>query len=455
MKFVDKQEERMNFMEQITKEAVASMLDECLKTKKDLVAKNAVTSNGIFKATENGASLGSNNFIFSIDVDWEKVSNQNQSGRCWMFACLNILRFHIEKQYNVKNFELSQNYMYFWDKLEKANYFYGNIIETATEPLSDSVVQYLLNMPQQDGGDWNLIVSLIEKYGVVPKEAMPESSCSINSSELNTMLNKKLRKDAVRLRKMKTAHATDTEINEVKEKLVREVFRMLVISLGIPPKKVDFSFYTKDKNYKNFENLTPLEFYKEYIQCDLNDYVGIINVPTDNMPCNRLYEVAYSGNMIDGIPNQYLNVEMNELKRMTIEQLKANEPVWFGCDVLQSSDRNKGVMAHDLYDFEALFDIDFTMTKGERFNYKESLPTHAMVISGVNLEENVPTKWKVENSWGDKVGNNGFFVMDDSWMDDYVFEVVVKKTLLSKDQQEILSSKPVILPFWNPMNPIA
>ncbi|MHC5227913.1 C1 family peptidase [Enterococcus sp. LJL99] len=442
-------------MEQITKETVDSMLNECLKTKKDVVAKNAVTTNGIFKAAENGASIGSNNFIFSIDVDCEKVANQNQSGRCWMFACLNILRFHIEKQYNMKTVELSQNYMYFWDKLEKANYFYENILETATDSLGDPVVRYLLKTPQQDGGDWNLIVSLIEKYGVVPKEAMPESSCSINSAELDTMLNKKLRKDAVKLRQMKKEQATESEINQAKDELVREVFRMLVISLGMPPKKIDFSFYTKDKTYQSFKQLTPLEFYKDYIDLDLSEYVGIINVPTEDMPRNTLYEVAYSGNMVDGIPNQYLNVEMNELKKMTIEQLKANEPVWFGCDVLQSSDRNKGVMAHDLYDFATLFDVDFEMTKGERFNYQESLPTHAMVISGVDLDDNLPTKWKVENSWGDKVGDNGFFVMDDAWMDDYVFEVVVKKSLLSKEQQAILISKPVVLPFWNPMNPIA
>lgn len=284
---------------------------------------------------------------------------------------------------------------------------------------------------------------------------MNEVSASINSAELNTMMNRKLRTDALELRQMIEQDATDIELASKIDEYLVEVYRMLCISLGTPPTSFDFSFRTKDNEFEAFEQVTPLEMYEKYIDMDISDYVGVINVPTKEMPFNQTFEVAYSGNMVDGLPNLYLNIEMEELKNMTMTQLKAGEPVWFGCDVLKQFDRQKGVMSHDLYKLEELFDVEFPMTKGERFTSRDSLPTHAMVIAGVNIVDDKPTKWKVENSWGHKIGDKGYFVMDDKWMDEFVFEVAIKKEYLSKEQLACLNQKPIELGFWNPMNPIA
>lgn len=442
-------------MNELTKEKIKEMQAHFERSSKNEVAQCAVVNNGIFAASENLKAIGDNNFNFSIDIDSEIVTNQNKSGRCWMFACLNVLRFHIEQQYNIENFELSQNYTYFWDKLEKTNYFYSNILKTASADLSSREVKYLLNSPQQDGGDWNLIVSLIEKYGVVPSYEMNETNCSITSADLNTILNSKLRKDALILRKLVAEQADEATITQQIAQNLQEVYEVLSITLGTPPQTINFNFRTQKNTYMNYTDLTPLDFYTNYVDLDLKDYVGVINVPTEEMPYNQLYEVAMSDNMVGGTPNKYLNLPMNELKKMTITQIKTGEPVWFGCDVLKYFDRQKGIMSTELYHLEKLLGIDFISDKGNRFNYRDSLPTHAMVFGGVNLIDNKPTKWKVENSWGRTVGDKGFFVMDDQWMDNYVFEVVIRKDFLTEAQQKILKQKPVLLPFWNPMNPIA
>ncbi|AQP53981.1 hypothetical protein CBF34_09445 [Vagococcus penaei] len=441
-------------MKTLTKKMIQDMQLKFEESKKNRVAQHAVTTNGVSKSAQDIQSIDENHFNFSLDIDSHSVTNQNHSGRCWMFACLNVIRYQIEKQYNIDNFELSQNYMFFWDKLEKANYFYQNIVETANSPLSDRTVQYLLTSPEQDGGDWNLIISLVEKYGLVPHYAMNETSNSIDSTDLNTLLNRKLRKDAHKLREMVANNATAKEIDDYINSQLEAVYRFLCINLGTPPTDFNFTFYTKDKEFKIFENLDPLTFYKEYVDMDLNDYVGVINVPTEEMPFNKLYEVSLSDNMTDGLVNKYLNIEMSQLKELTIKQIKSGEPVWFGCDVLKYFDRQKGIMSYDLYDFTNLFDIEFEMAKGDRFNYRESLPTHAMVIGGVHIVDNKPIRWKVENSWGRKIGDKGFFVMDDAWMDEFVYEVVIKKEFLPADLQQVLIEEPIVLPFWNPMNPI-
>ena len=438
----------------LTSERINEMKKDFNSNRGNQVAQTAATTNGLFKAAENIRSIDDNNFNFSIDVDTHQVTNQRHSGRCWMFSCLNVIRFQIEKQYNIENFELSQNYLFFYDKLEKANYFYQNILDTSGEELSSRDVQFLLNSPQQDGGDWNLIISLVEKYGVVPKYEMDESSCSMDSTELNTLLNRKLRADAIVLRRMMNSNKTNDEIKSFIDEQLVEVYRILSIALGTPPETINFTFRDKDKKYTSYQNLTPVEMYQKYVDIDLNDYAIIINVPTESMPFDQTFEVELSGNMVDGKPNRYLNVEMDELKKLTIKQLKSGEPVWFACDVLKHFDRQKGIMSDSLYKFKDLFDLDFNMTKGERFNYRESLPTHAMVIAGVNIVDDKPTKWKVENSWGDTIGDKGFCVMDDKWMTDYLFEVVVRKEFLTDTQRANLEKDAIVLPFWNPMNPI-
>lgn len=419
------------------------------------VAQHAVTTNGIFKAAQNIQAIDDNSFNFSVDIDDHLITNQNHSGRCWMFACLNIVRSHIETQYGIKNFELSQNYLYFWDKLEKANYFYQHILATGNKKISSRTVQYLLTTPQQDGGDWNLVVALIEKYGLVPHYAMNETSCSIDSTELNTMLNRKLRKDALAIREMIATHAKHCEIEMYIKHQLKAVYKLLCIALGTPPETFNFTFRTKEGAFTQYDQLTPKQFYQDYVTIALDDYVAIINVPHEEMPFYQRYQVNLSDNMIHGVDNTYLNLPIEDLKAMTIAQLKAGEPVFFGCDVLKYFDRQKGIMSYELYDFDSLFDTSFEMKKGDRFYYRESLPTHAMVIGGVHVIDEKPVRWKVENSWGREIGDKGFFVMDDAWLEEFVYEVVIKKEFLPQAAQECLEKEAILLPFWNPMNPIA
>ena len=418
------------------------------------ISQNAVMKNGLRASAINQDSEKHHQFVFSDDVDSEPVANQNKSGRCWMYAALNTLRYRIEKKYGLKDFELSQNYTFFYDKIEKANYFYENILRTADKSLDDREVVFLLNMPQQDGGDWCLISSVIQKYGVVPKSAMDETNCSITSMELDNILNKKLRQDAIALRAMVAAGASAQDIETKRFEMLNEIYRILAIALGNPPEKVRFEYRDKDNTYHISNELTPKEFYDNYVGVDLNDYVGIINIPSSNVPMNKKIGVAVSGNMVNGLANTYLNIGIDRMKEMTIAQLKDGEPVWFGCDVLQSSSIELGIMATDLYNLEELLDIKFTMDKGERFDYRESLPTHAMTIAGVDIIDGKPVNWKVENSWGPNHPDKGYLVMSDDWYTQYNYEVVINKKYLNKDELALLDTEAYVLPYWNTMNPI-
>lgn len=445
----------------LTKEDLGKMSAAYKKDATQHVIEAAVTKNGVLQSAERGDVIAKNSFVFSIDVDSEAVANQAQSGRCWMFACLNTLRLHMKKALELKHgtFQLSQNYTFFYDKLEKANFFLQEIVDSGTEPLSDRKVSFLLNMPQQDGGDWDIITAIIKKYGVVPREAMPETACSIDSADLNTVLNRLLRQDALELRSLVRKEASEKELDEARVRMLSEVYRILGVCLGTPPEHVDFEYRDKNGKYASFFHLTPKEFYEKFVPIDLDDYVGVINVPIDSMPFNRLYGIELSNEIIAGRPNRYLNVDMDTLKAAAIAQLKAGEPVWFGCDVMQCSDIQKGIMDTELYDLAAMFGVDFTMDKGQRFAAHESLPTHAMVIGGVDLVDDKPIRWKVENSWGTenkgkKVGHDGYFVMSDAWMDQYTYEVAVRKDLLPAALQKELEADPIILPYWSTFNPV-
>ncbi|WP_312189828.1 C1 family peptidase, partial [Enterococcus sp.] len=421
-------------MSEISKKTTAAFAQAYQDNNKQTALQRSVVKNGITASAENVSAKVNNVPVFSVDVTTGKVSNQKQSGRCWMFAALNTFRHKMLNDFNLKEFELSQNHTFFWDKYEKANYFYENILATANEPLTSRKVAFLLQTPQQDGGQWDMIVSIFQKYGVVPKTVMPESSNSSNSRDLNNYLNKKLRKDAVALRQLVAEGKTAEDIQTAKEAMLEDIYRFLATSLGTPPETFDFEYRDEDKNYHIDRNLTPQSFYEKYVGVDLDDYVSIINAPTADKPYNQSYTVEMLGNVVGGKEVKYLNVDMPTFKKLAIAQLEQGESVWFGCDVGQSSTRDTGIMALDAYDINDLFDIDFTMTKAERLDFGESLMTHAMVLTGVDLIDGESTKWKVENSWGEKVGTNGFFVMSDAWMDEYTYQIVVRKEFLTAEQ---------------------
>ena len=420
------------------------------------VNERAVTRNGILSVSADYRSEVAMDRVFSIDIDTGKVADQKRSGRCWMFAALNTMRHSMREKLHMKDdFELSQNYTFFWDKLEKSNYFLENVLQTAELPTSDRKVAWLMQTPQQDGGQWDMLVALIQKYGVVPQTVMPETFNSSNSTEINKQLNLKLRKDAVELRELVAANKSDADIQKAKEKMLNEIYRMLAYTFGEPPASFDFEYRDTDNNYHRIENITPQEFFKKYVGWNLDDYVSIINAPTADKPFNHMYTVEMLGNVLGGRQVRHLNLDMQTFRKVAIEQLKHGESVWFGSDVGQESDRKKGIMDTNLYHQDELFDVDFSMSKAERLDYGESMMTHAMVLTGVDLIDGQPTKWKVENSWGDKVGEKGFFVMSDDWMEEFCYQIVVNKKYLPKDLQEILKEEPTVLAPWDPMGALA
>ena len=420
------------------------------------VNERAVTKNGILSVSADYRSEVAMDRVFSIDIDTGKVADQKRSGRCWMFAALNTMRHSMREKLHMKDdFELSQNYTFFWDKLEKSNYFLENVLQTAELPTSDRKVAWLMQTPQQDGGQWDMLVALIQKYGVVPQTVMPETFNSSNSTEINKQLNLKLRKDAVELRELVAANKSDADIQKTKEKMLTEIYRMLAFTFGEPPANFDFEYRDTDNNYHRIENITPQEFFNKYVGWNLDDYVSIINAPTADKPFNHMYTVEMLGNVLGGRQVRHLNLDMQTFRKVAIEQLKHGESVWFGSDVGQESDRKKGIMDTNLYHQDELFDVDFSMSKAERLDYGESMMTHAMVLTGVDLVDDQPTKWKVENSWGDKVGEKGFFVMSDDWMEEFCYQIVVNKKYLPKDLQEILKEEPTMLAPWDPMGALA
>lgn len=442
-------------MSKITNERTQAFREAFAKNSKQTALQRGVVKNGIRASAENMQAHVENTPVFSIDLATGKVANQKQSGRCWMFAALNTFRHKLLTTFQLKDFELSQNYTFFWDKYEKANYFYENILNTAEQSVTSREVAFLLQTPQQDGGQWDMIVSLFQKYGVVPKSVMPESSNSSNSRDLNNYLNKLLRKHAVLLRQMVAEDATAEEIQANREAMLQEVYNLLAISLGTPADVFDFEYRDDEKNYHLDQGLTPQSFYEKYVGVDLDEYVSIINAPTDDKPFMKSYTVDMLGNVVDGKQVKYLNLEMAEFKTLAIKQLEQGESVWFGCDVGQSSTRDSGIMALDAYDVEDLFDVDLTMTKAERLDYGESMMTHAMVLTGVDLIDNQAKKWKVENSWGEKVGEKGFFVMSDEWMDEYTYQIVVRKEFLTPEQLAAFEAEPTVLAPWDPMGALA
>lgn len=442
-------------MTEITKDLTNQFAKKFGQDGKKIAIQRAVIKNGIKASAENMSAAVNNPPVFSIDVTTGPVSNQKQSGRCWMFAALNTFRHKMLQSFKLKDFELSQNYTFFWDKYEKANYFYENIIATADQERTSRKVAFLLQTPQQDGGQWDMIVSIFQKYGAVPKAVLPESSNSSNSSDINNYLNKKLRKDAIALRTFVADGKTSEEIQKLKEGFLQEIYNFLAISLGNPPTIFDFEYRDEDKNYHIDRQLSPQTFYEKYIGVNLDNYVSIINAPTQDKPFNRSYTVELLGNVVGGKQVKYLNVDMETFKKLAIAQLEQGESIWFGCDVGQSSIRDTGIMATEAFDVNDVFDLDFDMTKAQRLDYGESLMTHAMVLTGVDLVDGQSTKWKVENSWGDQVGDKGFFVASDAWMDEFTYQIVIRKDLLTPEQIAAFEADPIVLAPWDPMGALA
>lgn len=395
-------------------------------------------------------------FKFSIDIPTMEVTDQKQSGRCWIFSGLNVLREIIGKKYDIEQFELSQNYIAFWDKFEKINFFLEAMIDLADRPADDRTLTYLLSTGIQDGGQWDMLVSVIRKYGLVPKDAMDETYQSSHTRAMNGLIDTKLKQYASILRGAHTQGKDRAALEAEKQKMLTEMYGFLCACFGQPPKTFDFEYVDRKKNYVNHRNLTPLQFYREYLGDILTDSVSIIHSPTKDKPFNHTYTVDYLGNVVGGTEIHYLNLELSEFKKLVLAQLSDRQVVWFGSDVGKYGDRDAGVWDDRAFDYATAFGMDFGLTKEDALDYRQSAMNHAMVITGVNLDENgSPTKWKIENSWSDGKGLKGYYVMSDSWFDKYVYQAVIEKKYLNETQRKALASEPIRLYPWDPMGSLA
>lgn len=435
------------------KEIQAIFLDEARANyeKDDLqkVMRHALFENGINAVTGIQEQQQNVKNDFSINIDTMPVTNQMASGRCWIFAGLNIMRERVAKKLNIEHFELSQNYTAFYDKLEKINFFMESVMELADRPWDDRTLTWILETGIGDGGQWDMLTAVIEKYGVVPKDAMPETYISSHTSEMRDLLNRKLRQFANDVKA-----CSQKEAMILKEKTLVQLYNFLCTCYGVPPKQFSFSYTDKDKQYHCIDAISPKQFFKQYVDMNFDDYVSIIHAPTQDKPFHEVYSVKYLGNVIDKKVS-YLNLDLPAFKKCIMDQLKDKELVWFGSDCGKFGDRTKGYWDVDAFDYETPFQMNFNMSKEAMLNSRESAMNHAMVFTGLNLEETRPTRWKIENSWGDEKAHKGYYVASDAWFDMFVYQGVVQKKYLSKDAIDALQKQPHLLEPWDPMGTLA
>ena len=430
---------------------VKKFKNKFLRNNKNTAARNALIKNDLANVALNWENFSQINHNFSNLIKKElPATNQMASGRCWGFAGLNLMRLKVVESLDLNMFEFSQNYFMFWDKLEKANYFLENIIKSRSESYESRLITHLLKAPVQDGGQWDMFVNLINKYGAVPKDVMPETNHSSKSAAMNYILTHKLREFASILRK-KSAKNSST----LKKEMMETIYNLLAMFLGQPPDAINWSTRNKDNKHIVISNMTPKDFCKKYADINIKDKVCLIHAPMSNKKFNTTYTVEYLGNVIEGQIIKYLNVEIQELKKSAIQSIKKNEAVWFGCDVGKKFSRDLGVLDMGIYNYENVFQTPFKMNKQTRLEYGDSEMTHAMLLTGVDIKKRNSIKWKIENSWGTKSGNNGYMMMTDEWFDEYTYEVVIDKKYLSKRLLKYLDMKPVALSPWDPMGALA
>ncbi len=410
---------------------------------------NALTNNDIKKLALNRQKYVAHDNLFNHKIKTKGITNQKSSGRCWLFAGLNIMRPKVIEKYDLKEFEFSQSYLFFWDKFEKANTFLELIIETKDCDPLDRELTMILESPFSDGGLWIYVVELIEKYGVVPKSVMPESEQTSKTAMMDRLVSRKLRKDAAILRETNQDGATVSQLRARKVEMLKEVYRMLALNFGVPPTEFQWRYESKDTVVSEVKTYTPQNFFKKVVDVDLRDYIPIYNHTLH--PYNRLYQMRLARNIYDRPDNIFINLDTKQMRQFALKQLLDNQPVYFACDVGKENNSEYGIMAPEIYDYETFYGMDFSMSKTDKFRYRESHSTHAMVFVGVDTLEGKPTKWLVENSWGDKKGDKGYWTMYDDWFDEYVYKVIINKKYLPKPVLDILKTEPIVLPPWDPM----
>ena len=437
----------------IGKNELAEIQGSFLKDPSTVALQNVLSHNtDINTLASNLSNEGKQDTYFKYEVDVKGITNQRSSGRCWLFTSLNELRPVAAEKLNVKEFYFSQNYCSFWDLFEKSNLFLENIIASAKKDITDIEVVTYLKAPVGDGGVWNLFVDIAEKYGVVPADVMPETEFSNNTGNLRKILNEKLRDGARTLRQMAEGGAKEKVLRKEKIEIMKQVYRILALCLGEPPTG-EFTWRYKDRSGKvQTLTSTPKEFYASIAPKDFNmkTMVMIMNDPTREY--YKLYEIESYRNTWEGFNWIYLNLPNEDIKPMALASIKDNRPMYISCDVGKYSSRAGGWLDTNLYDYEKLFGIDIKMDKKARILTRQSGSSHAMLLIACDTDENdVPTKWKFENSWGPASGQKGYVLLTDEWFDEYLFRIVIDKKYVPANLLKLLDQKPVKLPVWDYM----
>ncbi len=407
--------------------------------------QNALANNGIRSLAVDRATRIKQQHFFSDKIDVKGISNQKSSGRCWLFAGLNIMRPGMIDRYDLEDFEFSQNFLFFYDKLEKSNLFLNQMIAMRERDIHDRELEFLLDSPIGDGGQWNMVVDLVAKYGVVPMTAMPETYASSHTGEMNNLLRKRLRKAAAGIRSAVDEKARTT----IYQQTLADIYRILSLALGQPPLSFVWQYEDEDKKLSNPKTYTPRQFKDNVVKQDLADYVYLLQNPTKEY--YQTYSVTLDRDMIEKPDMSVLNLPTDVIKAQTLKAVLDDEPVWFACDVGQEQLGSDGLMVRGIYDYKALLGVDFNLTKSEQILYGESIPTHAMVFVGVDVVDKQARQWKVENSWGEDRGKDGYWLMDDAWFDQYLYGVILPRKYLDKKTLGALSKKPIVLPPWDAM----
>ncbi len=411
--------------------------------------QNALSNNDINKLAKNLSNINQDDHYFTYRADVKGITDQKSSGRCWLFTSLNMFRPKAMEVFNIASFEFSQNYLYFWDLFEKSNLFLNNIIETSTQPIDDRRVQWYLQSPISDGGMWSSFANLVDKYGMIPKEAMTETYSSDNTRYMVKFINLKLKEDAMRLRELAGKGTKQNKLQAFREEMMQEVYRMLVLNLGVPPTEFNWRYEDKDKKVSDYQTFTPLEFKEKVLGAiQVKDYVMLMNDPT--RPFDVHYEIDNYRNVEEGVNWHYVNLSNDKIKPMAVESIKNNMIIYASCDVGQQLDRDYGILDVDNFDYESVYGVSFGMNKAERIQTKASGSSHGMALIAVDLDENgKTTKWQFENSWGSTTGHNGYLTFTDEWFDEFMFRIVIHKDYVTPEALKIYESKATLLPPWD------
>lgn len=434
----------------ITQEQLNKYRNACELSPSERALNNAVAVNGL-KVLATSANNAAYDTHFSNEVKSKGITNQQKSGRCWLFTGLNVMRSKVISKYNMGSFSFSQNYCFFYDQLEKSNLFLQSIIDNASKPMDDRLVEWLFKNPISDGGQFTGISDLIMKYGLVPSDVMPETFTSNNTSDYAKVISLKLREDGLALRKMAANGAKEKELLAKKDEMMAFVYKILVRCFGMPPQKFTWTLKDSKGNPVTTKEYTPQSFYKEYVNLDLhNDYVMFMNDPT--RPFYKTYQIDLDRHTYDGKNWTYVNLPMEDIKSMAIKSIKDSTMMYLSCDVGKELNPKNGFEDAGNYNYADLLGTEFLMDKKERIMTFASGSSHAMTLMAVDLDATgKPVKWMVENSWGEDYGYNGHIIMTDSWFDEYVFRLVVNKKYIPQNILDMSKQKPTMLPAWDPM----